>query len=670
MAETNNRIDIDKILNNPDAESDGLAQARIITEFMQAAGQSEAAARRVLKAWADKHALIGDKDIDLLLLTYKPGKACPQEFNYNPRTHCISADLSVKRKSKILIDDGENRTKSQRLMDIIEEYFEFVIDSETSKVFAVCDTGVQYGEVHGSVMTVDIEQLPQLLAGIYYVMHDDMVSDTTARNAVNVVKSLAESTADTEHLGVRIVYKNGKIYYDPCGSEWKIIEIDENGWRYVLHEKPMFKRYPHMREQITPTPVQDTLPEYNMFKIFRYVPITDRDEQMLFICTIGTYMIPHIPKPILMLHGTAGSGKTTTLRILRRLIDPSVLDVISFPQDDRDLLLMLSQNYFTPFDNVSGLSKERSDILCRAVTGAATGKRQLYTDDRLHILSAKRCIAINGINIAGYEPDFQDRVISFQLERIPEGERQPEDILMQQFEKDVVDIFSGMLSATSKAMAIVQDVRKELRDLPRMADFLIWGEAFARVLGYDNGEFTDAYLSRARSQLETTIEADPVGILLKTLAEKHYGTCWEGTPTALLAEIHELAEEAGVDRRLLPRAPHALMRRINILKPGLQAAGIMVNATRTGIRGRVVRVAAITNRAEYVEDSSQEELVNRIIRAAKMRPTREDDLVEKVLEEYGARKFDESLRVRCREAIRMLLQEGKLVRLPDGSISA
>jgi hypothetical protein len=39
-----------------------------------------------------------------------------------------------------------------------------------------------------------------------------------------------------------------------------------------------------------------------------------------------------------------------------------------------------------------------------------------------------------------------------------------------------------------------------LRDLPRMADFALWGEAIARALGYNELEFLNAYYENIGKQ--------------------------------------------------------------------------------------------------------------------------------------------------------------------------
>jgi hypothetical protein len=75
-----------------------------------------------------------------------------------------------------------------------------------------------------------------------------------------------------------------------------------------------------------------------------------------------------------------------------------------------------------------------------------------------------------------------------------------------------------MLDAVSKAMKLLPEVRAELKRLPRIADFCVWGEAIARALGYQplefhNAllEFHNAYLNRIREQKIEAVEKTIIG---------------------------------------------------------------------------------------------------------------------------------------------------------------
>jgi len=199
----------------------------------------------------------------------------------------------------------------------------------------------------------------------------------------------------------------------------------------------------------------------------------------------------------------------------------------------------------------------------------------------------RRCVGLNGINVAAYKPDLLDRCILFGLERIAPTERKPEKTLWREFDKIHPALLGAIFDVLSRAMALRQTVH--LCALPRMADFALWGCAVARAMGYADEEFLGAYRSNADARNEEALQASPVAAMVQEL------TCewpeWEGSPSELLAELDRLAEEHHVNQRApaWPKAPNVLSRRINEVSHNLAEAGIEVTARRDGSR-RIIMI--------------------------------------------------------------------------------
>ena len=95
----------------------------------------------------------------------------------------------------------------------------------------------------------------------------------------------------------------------------------------------------------------------------------------------------------------------------------------------------LSHHWAAYYDNLERLPNWVSDILCRAVTGEGFSKRVLYSDDDDVIYQYRRCIGLNGINVAAHRADLLERSLLLELEAIPPGKRKPENELWTEFEK-------------------------------------------------------------------------------------------------------------------------------------------------------------------------------------------------------------------------------------------
>ena len=84
------------------------------------------------------------------------------------------------------------------------------------------------------------------------------------------------------------------------------------------------------------------------------------------------------PYPILALTGEQGTGKSLTADMLRSLLDPHTASLRSLPRDTRDLYVAAINGHVLVFDNLSGVSTEISDALCRLSTGGGFSTRALY----------------------------------------------------------------------------------------------------------------------------------------------------------------------------------------------------------------------------------------------------------------------------------------------------
>src|SRR4029077_13027101 len=84
--------------------------------------------------------------------------------------------------------------------------------------------------------------------------------------------------------------------------------------------------------------------------------------------------------PILILQGEQGSAKSTMVKLLRRIIDPSTAPVRTPPKDVRDLAIAANNSWIIAYDNLSGIPYWLSDSLCRLATGGGFSTRELYSD--------------------------------------------------------------------------------------------------------------------------------------------------------------------------------------------------------------------------------------------------------------------------------------------------
>ena len=394
-------------------------------------------------------------------------------------------------------------------------------------------------------------------------------------------QALHDSASPCLPLEVRVADRGGAIWTDLGGPDWRAARVTADGWGVVPAPRlPLHRRYGHMAQQVTPTPGGD------LRRLLEYLPLADGMNALLLPWVVAA-LVPGIPHPALVLHGPAGTGKTTTMRALRRLVDPSATEVLSLPHDRAQLVQTLAHHYCVPFDNVDHLSADMSDALCRAVTGDGNTKRTLYTDDDDTVYRYRRVIMLSGVSCVAQRPDLLDRSLLLALRPIAPADRREEAEYWAAYEADRPAMLGAMLDALSKSMRLRPSVH--LREHPRLADYAAWAFAAAEALGIGGKAAMLAYGANVRRQTDEALQAHPVGQALRVLLAGTDG--WEGTPAALLDALAQVAERERVDTkaRAWPKAPNALRRRIADVQHNLLAEGWVVDLDGTTGRGATQR---------------------------------------------------------------------------------
>jgi hypothetical protein len=399
-------------------------------------------------------------------------------------------------------------------------------------------------------------------------------------SALRTIEARAVFEGETVCLGLRVTGRDGAFYYDLADETWSAIQITPRGWRPVS-SAGLFRRGANTAPQVRP------VAGGNVSAVLDFVNLKNEDDRMLFLIYLIGCLIPDIPHTIPVISGPQGATKSTTCRVIRRLVDPAVEELLSLPNVHNELALLLAKNYVSAFDNLDGLQPWQSDLLSRAATGGGITKRTLYTDEGETILRFRRCVVLNGINPAATRPDLLDRSLPFTLERVPPERRREEREFWQVFEAARPRIFGGMLDTLSETMGLYPDVA--LRGLPRMADWCRWGYAIAEALGLGGETFLSVYSQAIGQSNEAALQAHPVGAAVSFLMQGQ--SEWSGTPAALLDALDRVAVEHRIDTkaRSWPKAAHILSRRLAEVRSNLHDAGIVVETGRGDSRVVTIR---------------------------------------------------------------------------------
>jgi hypothetical protein len=393
------------------------------------------------------------------------------------------------------------------------------------------------------------------------------INSDALNSALNVIEGKACFEGVEFTLSNRLARKVDVLWYDLTNPIRQAVSVNSKEWKIVDNPPILFRRYNHQQAQVTPRHGG------NPKTLLEFVNLKHEQSKLLFLVCVIACFIPDFPHPVLAIYGAQGSAKSMLCKLLKRLIDPSAIEVSSLPRDMAGLAQLLNHHWCIFFDNISDLPSGVSDTLCKAVTGDGFFKRELYSDDDDIIYNFKRCIGINGINLSVVKPDLLERSILLELDRIPGDRRKTEKEILEEFERNRSDILGGIFDTVVKAMEIKPSIRPDRPE--RMADFTFWGCAIAEALGYTEKEFLQAYHSNIESQNEQVLGENLIAIAVRALMERQ--STWEGTPAELLKELTVIAREQNIDtdgEREWPKGANILSRRLNELKTNLDTDGI------------------------------------------------------------------------------------------------
>lgn len=445
----------------------------------------------------------------------------------------------------------------------------------------------QYGESYAHIQTEGhAETLPMRgrkfalwTRKLFWEGADRTIGQDTLTTAIATLEGKATFEGETVHLHNRVAKHSESYWYDLTDPAWSAIRVTESGWEQVASPPILFRREAHQKAQCIPVGSGD------IRLLLPFLNIPSEAHRTLLLVYIVSCFVPDIPHPIPVIHGDHGSAKSTLLRMMRRIIDPSETELLSLPKPD-EAIQQLAHHWTPYYDNVRNLSDASSDILCRAVTGEGSTKRALYTNDEDKIFAYRRCPALNGINVAAQAADLLDRSILIRLERIPPDARRDEKSLWAEFDDALPKILGGVFNVLTKAIASRPSVKLDL--LPRMADFALWGFAIAEAMGLKGADFVSAYEDNVRERNEEVLSGNLIASCIVALAE--HETHWEGTPSELYERLEKIADELNIKTtsRGWPKAANAMSRRLNEVRTNLADAGITVEISRD--RKRIVTI--------------------------------------------------------------------------------
>jgi hypothetical protein len=419
-------------------------------------------------------------------------------------------------------------------------------------------------------------------------------------DALNTIRAIAVYHGPEMPVFVRVAQHAGDVYIDLGNENWDAVRITREGFEVVDRPPVGFVR----KAGFAPLPYpagEGTIDDLRPF-----LNIGSDGDFMLVAAWAAFSLSPRGPYPVLVLQSEQGSAKSTTVRVLRALVDPAVEPLRALPKNERDLAIAAGNAWVLAFDNLSGIRDQLSDALCRLATGGGFATRQLYTDDEEIIFSAKRPIIFNGIDDIATRGDLQERSLLVSLPSMPEERRAEEAALWADVEATKPRIFGALLDGVSTALRNAEEVHLEKK--PRMADFAVGATAMEECFGWEAGSFVEVYAANRQQASETLLANEPIADAIEKLLGGDRGSAWSGTATQLQEMLGFHVNDTVKRSKAWLQGPQALSRRLNRIAPALWSAGIEYTEKELGHRKRKVKtLRKLVGDNEEARDTGEED---------------------------------------------------------------
>jgi hypothetical protein len=404
----------------------------------------------------------------------------------------------------------------------------------------------------------------------------DVVRERDLSDALRLLRGVAVFRSPEHEVYRRVAPYKGAVYLDLCDEDWRVVEVDRDGWRVISGDQAPVK----FTRTAGMLPLREPNAGGSLEDLRDLLHLGDGDDEKRNWRLICGWLVqalsPDGAYGILTLTGAQGSAKSDTQYVLRSLVDPNVAMIRYKPKEERDLFIAASNGWTISLDNMSKVPEWLSNALCNIATLGSFGIRRNYSDDEEVLFKARRPIILNGIGDILTYPDLLDRAAIVRLPPL-EGtnKRLTDEEVFARAEEIAPGVFGALLDCLSHYLKVKNDI--ENPDV-RMVSYAKVGFAVEQALDWGEGAFMGSYQESRNEANAVVLESYPVAAVIIEFVEDYpEDDKWESTGQELL---DALAARAGDSLRMADKWP----RRANEL--GQQLSDLKTDLARVGVRFR------------------------------------------------------------------------------------
>ncbi len=450
--------------------------------------------------------------------------------------------------------DSKQDSQASVLVAFVRDRCNLVHD-ENGEVFAI-------EKATGEVRNIERRGFRTWLHAEFYAATKKAARSQSVAEALTTLAGIGQHDGELVEVHIRCA-PLGAGYVIDLGEPGKsrAIVVRPGDWTVTDHHGVMFQRPDSMKPLPEPARGGTLDPLWSLVN----VPEMAR---LLVTTWLLDCLRPDTPFPLLEAIGEQGSAKSGLQTILKRLVDPSAIELRSAPRSGEDVFVGAGQGWLLAYDNVSHLSADLQDVLCRVATGATYATRKLYTNNEESSIRAKRPVTLNGIGASITAQDLVDRAISLELASIED--RREKAAIESEFDRLHPALLGALFDLLARALAILPTVAIERDRRPRLIEFARLGCAVAQSMGKTADDFLGEFEAMRAESIGRTLDASPVAGALLAYLEGRPDRFTEYTVKRLFESLERQDGDAW------PRSPKGFADALRRAAPALRTFGIVV----------------------------------------------------------------------------------------------
>ncbi|MFH2130924.1 MAG: hypothetical protein ABIK68_11185 [bacterium] len=461
--------------------------------------------------------------------------------------------------------------------------------------------GVPYITSNGKTFKINGSEFKDYLNLGIFNETGDFLDEGQIRKITKKCDNFARLLGEIKPVFRRVGRDENGIYIDLGTPDFAVIEITNHSVRRITNPPVKFIRSGIQR------PIgglsTEALPK-DLLLLKKYVPFKAEEDFILFVAWLLSCLNPYGGYPPLFLVGEQGSAKSTTSAFIKNLLDESSVPLRNLSKGMKNFMIAASNDFILCHDNISKITDDQSDNICKLATGAGFTTRKLYTTLEESQLNCKNPTVFNSISISPARQDLADRSVIVALSFIPPEARKTDKEIWDSWQQDRPAIMGALCNAVSACLRNYDQVDEA--NLPRMADFAKWVIAAEERLPWEKGVFMETMRNLRVKMVEDAVDADSTAMAVIKMMKGR--DIWAGNASELLDRLEDCIDQGKHKYPDFPKLPNQLSRNLNRISAFLREKGLQVDKRHSGQRFITITNLLLVHQAcqETAEMSQQE----------------------------------------------------------------